>query len=271
MRRLLLISALAVLSSCGQSGSSARTTIPDFIPPAEGTPFPVTRVDEQVVHEETIPTLDESANGIIESIDEEPHPKNPAGCSGVSDATINSITEWNIPSTWWQCSQGWLLAMSNDCGECEGVTVFHRSGGTWAYADVSCHNYHLSAKVCGPDAGGPPQSVMCAIWENDRVLAALPVSGCNARRSDIVDAVTKKCDYWTEWDPSPEWVPFGNCQYGWPVKQFQTRLANRGYATNTDGFFGPTSALATLGYQHDAGLKLTASLDAPTVASVLAD
>ena len=269
-RRLLLVSVLAILTACGGADSSPNTTIPGFDPPSDGTVFPVTESNGRVVHDEVIAPLDSDSRALVATVPADPHPKDTSACAGIDDSTIDSITGWGVSSTWWTCSHGWLLAMPEECGECEGVSVFRRSGSGWTDAGISCHNYNLSSTVCGEDQGGPPQDVMCAIWDNDSILAALSVSGCRARRADIHDALTKPCGDWYEWDPAAP-LPFGNCVYGWRVKEYQTRLANHGYKTTTDGYFGATSALATLRYQDDNGLELTASLDGPTVESVLAD
>ncbi len=107
---------------------------------------------------------------------------------------------------------------------------------------------------------------MCALWSNDRILAALPVTGCSASKEDINRVVNSKCEYW--WDPSGFWLPEGNCIYGWKVKYFQERLSSLGYETNTDGYFGVMSARAVLRYQNDHDLKLTASLDDKTYEAV---
>lgn len=263
--RWTVAAALVLLSACSSSGSSSSTdthvsstTTFDF--PSE--PFPVTKVDNNVLHEELFGPLDHETNDLVRSFSDDPHPHDGVGCENVSDSTINKIVGWDEDSVWWDCSHGWLTAMSTKCEECEGVSVYHHVNGTWEYA-TTCHNYRLS-DFCGES--GPPQKVMCVLWSNDRILAALPMTGCNASKEDINRVVNSKCENW--WDPSGFWLPEGNCVYGWKVKYFQEKLLKLGYETNTDGYFGVMSARAVLRYQKDHNLKLTASLDDKTYEAV---
>jgi hypothetical protein len=257
--------ALVLLSACGAATSSeqsdttaAGTTSTDL--PSE--PFPVTEVDNNVVHEELFGPLDQETTDLVRSFPDDPHPHDDTGCEDVSDSTINRIVGWNEESIFWDCSHGWLTAISDNCGECEGVSVYRRSNGTWKHS-TTCHNYHLS-DFCRES--GPPQKIMCVLWSNDRILAALSVTGCNASKEDINRVVNSQCEYW--WDPSRFWLPEGNCIYGWKVKHFQEMLVKLGYETNTDGYFGVNSARAVLRYQKDHNLKLTASLDDKTYEAV---
>lgn len=264
--RWLAASTLLILCACGSTGVADQTAPATTSPAAAEVPsgpFPVVEVDGSVVHDEDLLPLDDRSRQLISSFPADPHPADQTECSGITDGNIGDITGWDEGSVSWRCSHGWLTAIADDCGECEGVSVFRRVSGTWEYA-TTCHNYNLS-DFCRES--GPPQEVMCVLWSNDRVLGALSRTGCDASELDITDAVTKTCGYWSEWDPEGS-IPFGNCVYGWRVKTFQERLSALGYVTGTDGYFGAQSALATLRYQKDNGLKLTASLDETVYRSV---
>jgi hypothetical protein len=265
--RWALAAALVLVSACGSSNSSNKvdTTSPgttSFVLPSE--PFPVTKVDNNVVHKERFDPLDQETAEVVRSIPDNPHPHDTTGCEDVSDSTINKIVGWEEVSIWFDCSHGWLEAMSENCGECEGVSIYRRINGTWEHV-TTCHNYNLSAFSCGES--GPPQEIMCVLWSNDRILGALTRTGCSASREDIRSVTNTPCEYWSEWDRSAA-LPWGNCVYGWEVRSFQQRLFELGYNTNTDGYFGVMSARAVLRYQNDHNMKLTASLDDRTYGTV---
>jgi hypothetical protein len=259
---------LVLVSACGPAGVVGQSS-PDTSSPSTtedtNVPFPVVEVDGSVVHDDKLPPLDERAKLLISSFPADPHPVDETGCVDITDERVRDLMEWSETFAWGgMCSHGWLTVIADDCGECEGVAFFHRISGQWKYA-TTCHNYQLS-DWCRES--GPPLDVMCALWSNDRVLGALPQTGCDASRQDIADAVSTTCDYWYEWDPNAS-IPYGNCVYGWRVKTYQERLSALGYVTATDGYFGAESALATLWYQRDNGMKLTASLHETVYEAVL--
>jgi len=251
--RWTVAAALVLLTACGSKDSNATvastvsSTSTTSTVPLEEQPFPVNETDGEVVYEEPIAPIDSATKALLRTVPIEPHPEDPSSCQGA-------------PGT---CSGGWsVVGPGGDCGECEGSDLYQRQGKKWELIG-SCHNFLPMS--CSPQ---PPQSVTCSIRYTDRDLDALFITGCNASRDDLREAITEPCTWWSRSTPydAPYWRR--HCIYGPDVQIFQQKLLSLGYQTNVDGYFGVMTARAVLQYQSDKGLKLTARFDDPTQKSV---
>ncbi|MFM8826969.1 MAG: peptidoglycan-binding domain-containing protein [Actinomycetota bacterium] len=228
-------------------------------------------VDGSVVYEEEISPVDPATQSILDTLPVDPHPVVKNGCPPNPAMVIGEAMKMDFEPRA-LCTHGWIEVLDDACDQCEGNDMFHKVDGKWEQA-ASCLYDRLSRDTCVFDGTELTQTVMCVIWPNDRVLAAIHKTGCIASRDDVTAAIEESCERWTNWEEHMKWsfVPMGNCVFGWSIREFQRKLVNLGYATNTDGFFGAMSARSVLNFQRSKGLLLTASFDEPTRLAVLAE
>ena len=59
-------------------------------------------------------------------------------------------------------------------------------------------------------------------------------------------------------------LPLRTCSKTWAVQMFQEGMRAAGFNVNPDGYFGPGTQIAVLGYQQRLGLAMTGLIDEPT-------
>ena len=63
-------------------------------------------------------------------------------------------------------------------------------------------------------------------------------------------------------------LPLRTCSRTWAVKMFQEGLRDAGFSMNPDGYFGPGTQVAVIGYQQRLGLDVSGLIDELTWASM---
>lgn len=79
------------------------------------------------------------------------------------------------------------------------------------------------------------------------------------------DSSTQMCGFY---DESRIDLPIITCNRNWAVQMFQEGLRASGFNVNPDGYFGPGTQIAVLGYQQRLGLEMTGHIDADTWSSM---
>lgn len=174
-----------------------------------------------------------------------------------------------------KCTPTWAFGDTDrDSWNCpdEGCTqtrLFHLENGKWVNTatcrrDLPLTRYAMSCYI--PSVGAatlaqlPPSDVACLIWPANTLLKYTSETGCTPSKADIVAQMNGAC---TGYFAAIEF-PIEKCDQGSAVRVMQERLKKAGFATNVDGYFGPSMAKAVYDFQGKQKLQQTGLIDEAT-------
>lgn len=122
---------------------------------------------------------------------------------------------------------------------------------------MSCYIPNVGAATL---AQLPPSDVACLIWPANTLLKYTSETGCTPSKADIATQMNGACTgYFTAVE-----FPIEKCDQGTAVRLMQERLKKAGFATNVDGYFGPSMAKAVYDFQGKQKLVQTGMIDKST-------
>ena len=152
---------------------------------------------------------------------------------------------------------------------CTQTRLFHLDNGKWVNTatcrrDLPLTRYAMSCYI--PNVGAatlaqlPPSDVACLIWPANTLLKYTSETGCMPSKADVVAQMNGAC---TGYFAAIEF-PIEKCDQGSAVRVMQERLKKAGFATNVDGYFGPSMAKAVYDFQGKQNLVQTGMIDKST-------
>ena len=152
---------------------------------------------------------------------------------------------------------------------CAQTRLFHLENNKWTNTatcrrDLPLTRYVMSCYI--PNVGAatlaqlPPSDVACLIWPANTLLKYSSETGCTPSKADIVAQMNGAC---TGYFAAIEF-PIEKCDQGSAVRVMQERLKKAGFATNVDGYFGPSMVKAVYDFQGKQKLVQTGMIDKST-------
>lgn len=152
---------------------------------------------------------------------------------------------------------------------CAQTRLFHLADGKWSIT-ATCQRalpltrYAMSCYI--PNVGAatlqqmPPGDVACAIWPVNATLRYTGETGCPVSEAAIREQFNGRCTSYYD----AVTLPIEKCDHGTAVEKAQRALRKAGFATNIDGYFGPSMSKGIYDFQGRNNLPRTGVIDAAT-------